>query len=358
MAITARNKMLTLNDTDTKLQEAWKYLHNNGLEASFVVIFRQTGLLQARIERLNEAIESLRTILLRGEFPIGVAEEVITRTQVLQLEIIAGLFMILEDYLTFSRLMRTTLRELPLRIAHQNAMGIMKDEIDYLREIRILEMRNYLLFPDIKTLGLSTKEKRFLRFHLQDLAKKTLAITKRIVIFYDRYNRIYVRYKHAFTPLVGLPGKHIDPASGKTSLSSIIYVRDITVDKKSRKDKIVTYLLPTDLGALDYYEGILKDLQVIFSNILSAQLNTLLNKGSRSLFPTGNFDNEQDKQEWERISKKVNFLAVPFYRLEIRLNVKLTPQQKDRLQRSRILNWKRDILQKAVKASLYEHEIN
>jgi len=346
-----------LNDSDARLQEAWKYLRDRGLDSSFTLIFRETGLLRARIERLKETIEALRTLFLRGEFPTSMAEEAVTNAQVLQLEIVSGLFMILEDYLTFSHVLRINIKELPRLIVHQRTMGVMKDEIDYLRGLTLSDMGNYLLYPYFKTLGLSAKEQRFLKFHLVDLSKKSLAIIKRLVIFYDRYGRIYARYKHAFTALVGLPGGHFDAASGRTSLSSIIYVRDITVDKQSKKDKIVTYLLPTDLVALNYYEDILQDLKVIFSNILSAQLNTLLNKGSRALFPTGDHDNEQDKQEWARIANKVNFLAIPFYRLQISLNVKLTKQQRKRLQRNGILDWKHDILQGGIKAFLYEHEM-
>ncbi len=105
--------------------------------------------------------------------------------------------MLLEDYLSYSYLLRNSLVNLPKSIASKN-IGIVNEEVKHLHQISIDDISDYLLFKKVDELELNNNDKEFVTKYLKIFSKDIYERLKRIVKFFDNYYRVYIKYKHIF----------------------------------------------------------------------------------------------------------------------------------------------------------------
>jgi hypothetical protein len=104
-------------------------------------------------------------------------------------------------------------------------------------------------------------DKQFVKEVLSDFADDIHTRIKEITNFHEKYNRVYIKYKHIFSPLIGTTYKD------KENEISIprIFIRDMDKDKITKNKIISTYILSTDNETLDYYEKVANDIYTLFS---------------------------------------------------------------------------------------------
>ncbi|MGI0013024.1 MAG: hypothetical protein ACREBU_06235, partial [Nitrososphaera sp.] len=133
----------------------------------------------------------------------------------------------------------------------------------------------YLLFPEFDKLPLKKNEIKFVRTIYSSFALQTYACIRRIVRFYGKYSRVYNKYKHGLSAIVGLfqlthPG-----------VRSHIYLRDearrrsrkkSSPAKQHKKRRIITLVIPTDLASLEHYQSIVDDINHVFIFLILSHL--------------------------------------------------------------------------------------
>jgi hypothetical protein len=180
-----------------------KYLKQNNLQYALLVLQNQVNLSQSRVQLLKETAQSYRNYILQGINPSPNMTSSIMELHVTQLDLIAGIFMLLEDYVAYSYHLRRPITELHKGIVSENR-GLISKEIEHLKKLKLGNIRAYLLFPKLHDLNLEKEDRELVRQVLRDLAKDIYDRIKKIIRFYRLHYRIYIKYKHIFTAVVGL----------------------------------------------------------------------------------------------------------------------------------------------------------
>ncbi len=179
------------------------YLNANNLGHVFAMLLYERTLANVRGILLSESINQFRTYLLQSNDMPGRSEYVI-KMHAIQLDLISRLFMLLEDYLSYSYL------------------------------LSIDDISDYLLFKKVDELELNSNDKEFVTKYLNIFSKDIYERVKRIVKFFDNYYRVYIKYKHIFSAIFGIYGIRDD-----RSIESYIYIRDYLKEMPS------TYIIGT-----------------------------------------------------------------------------------------------------------------
>jgi hypothetical protein len=103
-----------------------------------------------------------------------------------------------------------------------------------------------------------------------------------------------------------------------------IFVRDEY--KKERVIQKATYVLPTDIKTVEYYESIKDDVSMVFLTLLESYIHSIQNCGRPFLIPDGFFLTQNMKVRWLEIVKKIN-LITGIQPLNLKINVKNTVKQ-------------------------------
>lgn len=182
-------------------------------------------------------------------------------------------------------------------------------------------------------------DKRF----IEDALNVLLAISKRrlneIVNFFNNYYKVYIRYKHVFSAFIGLA--YLDEKSKRIPR---IFMRDY--EKKLEK-KYCTYVLPSNIGTIEYYERLNDHILKMFQLLLSCHIHHIQNCGKPFLFSDGYFLPVDKKEYWMKIVKEVNiYSGIP--RLPLTINVEGDEIQKmlQALSKNHIYRYDKDILEK------------
>jgi len=164
---------------------------------------------------------------------------------------------------------------------------------------------------------------------------------KEITYFYENYNRVYIKYKHIFSPLIGTTYKDEQNEIGIPR----IFIRDMQKDKITKNKIISTYILSTDNETFDYYEKLGNDISSVFLFLLDCHVHSIQNCGRAFLIPDIPFASNDKNNRWQEIVRKVNTYT-GIHPLTLRINVKETISQQmlEALSKDHIFKWDQDIL--------------
>jgi hypothetical protein len=189
------------------------------------------------------------------------------------------------------------LREFPAQIASENH-NVSNKEIKNIRNRKKLDIGEYLLFPDVELMPLKKEEKNLLRVVFKRMSTDVDKSIQSIIEFYDNHYRVYIKYKHVLTAIVGLHEIIDDPNDPlKKTVASHIYVRD------GHKKEFRTNIIACNMETISYYEKIIGHIRSIFQLLILSYLHYLMNHGKRVIIPIGTYIKDGEKKLWESILK-------------------------------------------------------
>jgi hypothetical protein len=239
----------------------------------------------------------------------------VVRIQTLQLDTISSLFMVLEDFLSYSHYLNATKIELlPDKILDEST--VTWKHLEFLQNLSIDKTYDCLLLSRPKRMTLTNEEKRFVSDILKILVQNIHDRIGRITGFFVNYNRIYARYKHVFSAMVGTY------AVENNTKKPRIFLRDRYENKRDDTVDESTYVIPTTLEAFRYYDELKNDISTVFLYLLEAHIQSMQNRGQPFLMPDFYCLPADKKPMWLEIAKKVNFFTGSLPNLNLRINVK------------------------------------
>ena len=209
-----------------------------------------------------EKAQQFRNFTLNYQSPQQNPTYDMVKGQLMLLDLLGNIFMSLEDYLVYSHHLRNPLRDFHKKIAARNTQ-VPENEINYLKGIVKKDINSYLLLPKSSDFQFQQEENDLVRSYLNNIVTDMYNKIRNILKFYNRYYRIYIRYKYVLPSILGLYSRTYDIKSNTNIISSFIYIRD-NLDKKG-KNKFNTYIIQaTGLDVLTYFEDIADDIDTIF----------------------------------------------------------------------------------------------
>jgi hypothetical protein len=290
------------------------YLSSNNISNLFNLLVFETILCKARINLIEEKIKRCRELFIDMENSSYSADSIV-RIQTVQLDTISSLFMILEDFLSYSHYLNATKIELlPDKILDEST--VTWKHLGFLRNLSIDKTYDYLLLPRPKKMTLTSEEKRFVSDMLKMLVHDIHDKIGRITGFFVKYNRIYAKYKHVFSAMVGTY------AVENNNKMPRIFIRDRYENKKDNTVEEPTYVIPSTLDAFRYYDELKNDISTVFLYLLEAHIQSMQNCGQPFLMPDFYCIAADKKPKWLEIAKKVNFFTGSLPNLNLRINIK------------------------------------
>lgn len=325
-----------MTELQEKRKELEEYILGEHLSKVFPLLTYQIILAEARSELIKESTEKFRMYLVDTENS-SMAERLFIKLHATQLDLISKMFMLMEDYLIYSYFLRNNKKELPYMIM-SNTMGLGEKEIRHLRDLDKEGLSKYLLLPTTDRMPLSDDDKKFVQEALDDLSEGVRTRINEITRFYDNYYRVYIRYKHIFSAVIGT---YSDEQNKKIPR---IFIRD----RNKRND--YTYVLPSNIETLQYYEKLNDDLTKVFLILLECHIHYIQNCGKPFLVPNVFFLAGEKKERWLEIVKRVNSYT-GIQPLTVRINVKEDIRQRmlNAFLTEYIFRWDKDF---------FEHEEN
>jgi hypothetical protein len=220
-----------MNESEEK-ERLEKYINEQGLGVVFQLLIYQIKISEARSHLIRETSKSLNLMLSNNP---SNQKDALLNIQTIQLDLISKLFMFMEDYLSYSYYLRISKNKLHLKILSYD--NVVWKEIEYLKGLDEDGIRKYLLLPEVENLSLLDIDKQFVKDTLRSFVTDIYERIKEITSFYENYNRVYIKYKHIFSSLIGTIYK--DEKDGLEIPR--IFLRDMN-KKKVRS----TYILSTD----------------------------------------------------------------------------------------------------------------
>lgn len=328
-----------INISNSAIQE---YLRRNKINRTFFILNHSVVSCDARYSMLKEKAQLYRNLILNYQSLHENITDDFVKLQMLCLDLLSNIFMLLEDYLGHSHLLRKSLKNFPLQIASMN-FGVAKDEIKHLEQLNSKNISNYLLITNV-TLS-DPKQRQLVKRSLKNLSNDILKRIKNIVRFYHNYERVYIKYKHILPAILGVHHKRYDIRTTSSVATSYIYIRDYFHVKK-QKDKFYTYIvLATGLEPLTYYENIIDDIKKVYEIVLLSYLNVMSNLSRSFLIPVTDYVDSKDKAELEGIISDVNTCSVvrPLLRIEFNTVSPLKETLEKHLRKDTIYKLRRDI---------------
>jgi len=294
-----------------------KYLTENNLELTFRILSNAVLNYIGRKQVLKEKSDLLKNTLTS---PLPSREKLyfeMSKIHLQQLDLLSSIFMFLEDFLAYSFNLNESLsklQEFPTKIASEN-YDISNKGIKNLRNKEKSDIAEYLLFPDVGPMLLGKEEKNLLRIVFERMSTDVYNRIQSIIKFYDNHYRVYIKYKHVLTAIVGLH-EIIDDKNDplKKTVASHIYVRD------RYKKEFRTHIIACNLETVTYYEEITGHIGSIFQLLLISYLHYLMNYGTRVVIPIGTYIKDKEKNQWGSIlsTNKVKVLY-PNFKTEIKI---------------------------------------
>lgn len=257
-------------------REIKRFLNNSGnMRTHALILLYLRGLLPLRFKLMEEALENCVTPLVR---PVPITNQQalgdwVLLTQGRQLEALTKIFMLFEDFLTYSHALRTDSSTLPSLLASKS--GVISDEIKALRKLRAKDMTNFLHIVDI-AFHVPRGERVFFRQTQDKGIRDIYARLKRLITFWNNHYHVYLKYKHSFSAILGL--YQIE----RGNLSSHIYLRTKFTNKA--KSRVHLLIIGCDLPTITYYQEIGDDLTIVLNFLLNTFLYYIYNCG-RPFFP-------------------------------------------------------------------------
>jgi hypothetical protein len=295
---------------DTRLEQISNYLADNQLNDVFCTLTYQTTVCKARVDSVNRKIESCKEHLKQTTNTKHDVEAVI-RLQMAQLDLISALFMLLEDYLSYSYFLRNAKSQLPEKILGEET--VTWKEVDFLDALDPTKTHEYLLLPSVdKFPMLGEHEKEIVKKNLGTLAGDIHDRIRRIVIFFHNHNRVYGKFKHLFPGVVGTYTIQQNENIPR------IFVRDRHYNKVTKVTDSAMYVLPNSLEVFDYYDNLKNDISRVFLSLIEAHIQNMQNCGNP--FLPLDISSSINQSQWLEIAQKVNLLTT-LPNITVRINV-------------------------------------
>jgi hypothetical protein len=327
-----------------------KYLEKNKLKKTFLIINQSVITCDARYSLFKERADYCRNLILTYRSPDQNVTLDIVRLQLLHLDMLANIFMLLEDFLGHSSSLRFSLKEFPYRIASRNDRTA-SDEIEYLRKLKLRDVSSYLLHQNIS--GLNGNESKLLQENYRNMRRDILKRIRKILEFHSRYYRVYIKYKHILPVVLGIHHKKYNIGQSFEVSNSFIYIRDFQERKKKpgiisrKRNKFHTYIvLASGLEPLTYYESIMDDIKLVYTLILISYVNHMCNMGKPFVIPITEYVESYQREKLTGIIRKANTLSITSPTLDFRVNIESPLKEKleDKLPKETIYRLRRDIL--------------
>ena len=313
------------------------------MENTFFAVVYERALLAARLQIIEETLLPIKTALLNTS-PLGRNyksdpnfRDWVKSIHARQLNAIAEVFMLFEDYFVYSSTLRSDPSQLFNAVASDKSFT---SETKELNDITLPKLRNCLHISESYPTA-SSKDSAFLTrmttLHLKEIKKRI----KRLIRFWTRYYTVYLAYKHKFSALIG----GYDVLGN--SIVSFTYVRH------NRGKSIHTSVIPCEIDAIDYYEDIVDDLSSVFRSLIDNFVLYVINCGKPffpelPVLPANSLSTESQTKLQELIDK------MPFYstRIGYALKMELSPRKwktiSSRMKKEFIYESKQDILSRGA----------
>jgi hypothetical protein len=135
----------------------------------------------------------------------------------------------------------------------------------------------------------TNNDKEFVQYVLNIILTGIHERIKRITTFYKDYTRVYDKYKHIFTPQIGTCSIE------ENIMKPRIFIRDQY--KRQKITRKATYVVPTTLETVEYYEKVKDDVSKVFLTLLESHVHIIQNCGKSFLIPDGFFLPNEKKND-------------------------------------------------------------
>ena len=321
--------------SDIKLRN---YFSEKKLMLTFCILQYGIKSIMARRDFLGNKINDFRNYSLMEFSPVDDLTEQISRRQIVHLDLLSSIFMFMEDFLGYSYNLRKPLHEFPKLIASRNDKTV-KFEIDLLKKYKKKDINQFLLFTDVKLLPIDAGEKMIVNNHMKNIVDDTHKSIRSILRFYRKYYRLYIKYKHILSALLGFHRIYFDIHNKRQKISSQIYIRDYNRG-------FSTYMIPTtSMECVDYYQDIVEDIFNVFLTLMIAYLSHMINLGKPYIIPILPQEDSDNSGRLEQIISRINYLSWPFVPVntEISFTKKLSKYIITNMQKEQIVRIRRDI---------------
>lgn len=184
-----------------KLEQVLNYLSNNHLNEVLCNLTYELTVCKARVDSVDAKIKLCREYL-KESAKTGYDGVIVTKIQMAQLDLISALFMLLEDYLSYSHFLRTAKSELPEKILGEKT--VTWKEVEFLEGLDFNKTSEYLLLPTLNDFPmLEEREREIVENNLKVYVDDIHSRIKKIVKFFRNHNRVYVKFKHRFPVVLG-----------------------------------------------------------------------------------------------------------------------------------------------------------
>jgi hypothetical protein len=123
-----------------------------------------------------------------------------------------------------------------------------------------------------------------------------------------------------------------------------IFIRDQY--KRQKITREATYVVPTTVETVEYYEKVKDDVSKVFLTLLESHVHIILNCGRRFLIPDGFFLPDEKKERWLAIVKKINLITgIPTLNLIINVKEEIRQAMCEALSNKHIFAIEKDIIE-------------
>lgn len=313
--------MRVLSESDPK--KILDYLIKNDYLEVWLFLITSLDNLRNRGKLLNVDLERLKRNLSElcekiTENPDVAVPENLEMSQLfkdlhyLELEVIQRINILMELLAVYHYFMRKNLRTLP------KAMGAgditpkkLREEFDYFSKQCVNDVFQNFKYPDSTNFKeLNSEEQTILKDILTKSAEITLERFRKICQFRTNFLTVYNKYKHTLSETTGIFG--IDKE--KYLVQSQVFVRHKEFSKKSNgtlKHEYCTYVIPVSSDTFDYFNDVARNAWTLLQFLLDSTILFLANE-EKDFIPRLLFvADENDKENFRKISAKVTTYVMP-----------------------------------------------
>lgn len=301
------------------LKRLQKYLRNSGYEQTFVYLTHAQMKLRAREFLQSETINNLRN---RMKIRIASKEEDRSRrileSQALQFDLIAKIFMSIEDLFYFINFLSTNPKKLPSDMVKQQFVE--EETLRKWKGMGIRKIKRIFKFPNFANSGIPKKEKALIRRILRKQAMLVQVKLSRVSKFWFDFLDIYNAYKHGLTASLGFYA-----ILEERKLISMFLVRRKCLVRGGER-RICTYHVPVNPSTVDYLNQISTDIRRLLKLLIDSFLLFISNEEGFFILPVWRDElklTEEEERFLDSIPKKLSFRPLPkSYKTELAIHGK------------------------------------
>ena len=198
---------------------------------------------------------------------------VIRKLHYLQLDIIAKLCSVVEDFLYFHKALREKFKHIHREIL-DNKTYWATNEAEYFRKnLNYREVKKNMRIPDISKLGLDSDDQKVLRYALEKNIRFHQTNLNAIGHFWKEHREIYNIYKHGCSIITGMYNQN------EPNKPSHFYARMFEGARKKgrKKNRVKTYMIACEDKIFSAYDSMRMQVQAEFSSLLKHHQMMIVN---------------------------------------------------------------------------------